>query len=101
MKVSFCLSGLLLCSALLFSHTFSPHAQAESMNMGKDIYTKSCMSCHKSKLAGKQEDNLLKKFDFYAKGDFTSGAKKTMKDLFMKMSDAEKASLAKYIHEMK
>ncbi len=100
MKISYCLSGLVLGSALLFSQTFSPSALAEGQDSGKALYEASCMSCHKSKLAGKKADYLLTRFDYYAQGDFTSGAKKTMKDLFVKMSDAEKSALANYMQTM-
>ncbi len=100
-KVSYCLLGFMVGSALLLSASFSPSAKADGHGVGGEIYNASCASCHKSKLAGKDEKHLLTKFAFYQDGDFTSGAKKKMKDLFMKMSDAEKASLAKYINTMK
>ncbi len=88
---------LLSIPLFLFSQNMS---MASGHSVGQELYTKSCMSCHKSKLAGKAEDHLLKKFAHYEHGDFTSGAGKKMKDLFAKMNDAEKASLAKYINTM-
>ncbi len=100
-KVSYCLLGLMLSSALLLSASFSSVAVADGHDVGAALYKASCASCHKSKFAGRPEEGLLKKFAFYEEGDFTSGAKKKMKDLFMAMSAEEKASLAKYINGMK
>ncbi len=99
MKKSYGLALFVLLSASFFMISQNV-AIADGHGQGQVIYTKSCMSCHKSKLAGKAENYLLEKFAHYQNGNFTSGAAKKMKDLFAKMNDAEKASLAKYINTM-
>ncbi len=97
-KVSYCLLGLMLSSALLLSASFAVFAAGAD---GKTSYNTYCVGCHKDKLAGKDEKHLLSKFAYYADGNFTSGGKKRMKDIFMKMSAADKTALAKYINGMK
>ncbi len=104
MRKTFCtvlISSVL--SVFFFSVSLHGISFADGHGMGKELYMQ-CSSCHNAQqrnLFGKNEAALLKRFQYFQSGNFTSGAAKKMKDLFAKMSDKEQASLAKYIHTMK
>ncbi len=92
--------------ALLFvcilSTSYQSPALADATTVGKELFA-SCSSCHspgKRDLAGQDAKILVEKFNALQNGNFTSGAKKKMKDLFMKMSDSDKTALAQYIQNM-
>ncbi len=102
-RISLSLLALVLGSAFLILTVLSLGAMAQDVDVtkGGNLYKAQCISCHKNNLAGQGKAELLKKFALYEKGSFNSGAKKTMKNLFLKMSQAEKNSLARYISTMK
>ncbi len=92
-----------LVFALISFFSFANFNSASADMKGKELYS-SCSSCHNSQkrnLAGKPADVLVKKFNAIQAGDFKSGARKKMKDLFMSMSDSDKVALAKYLNMMK
>ncbi len=95
MKKVSCFLGVFLCSALYIAPLISS-AQAEAL--GEALF-KPCASCHtdqKRVIFGKSEGYLLEKFAYYQGSKFTA-----MKKLFDAMSAEEKASLAKYIENVK
>ncbi len=77
-------------------------AIAQSPRTGEELY-KQCSSCHyaeRRSLAGKDVSYLLQKMYDLENGDFNSGPKKRMKDLFLQMNENEKHSLAEFLNKL-